>query len=114
MPKRIIIAGGNTHKAEEQALLGDEFECRTLKDYPNAPEVEKAATFAGNVQRRQSLIDWLKHHEDFAEGWVLADDSGQRWTHWMGHPASAAPAMPAAQLKATAPMKLTTPSCWPN
>ena len=79
MPKRIIIASGNTHKAEEiQALLGDEFECRTLKDYPNAPEVEEdAATFAGNaVKKALSLIDWLKHHEDFAEGWVLADDSG--------------------------------------
>ena len=23
-----------------------------------------------------SLVDWLKHHEDFNEGWVLADDSG--------------------------------------
>tara|TARA_Y100000589_G_scaffold90606_1_gene85194 strand:+ start:1208 stop:1834 length:627 start_codon:yes stop_codon:yes gene_type:complete len=79
MPKRIIIASGNTHKAEEiQTLLGDEFECRTLKDYPNAPEVEEdAATFAGNaVKKALSLIDWLKHHEDFAEGWVLADDSG--------------------------------------
>ena len=79
MPTRIIIASGNTHKAEEiQTLLGDDFECRTLKDYPNAPEVEEdAATFAGNaVKKALSLIDWLKHNEDFAEGWVLADDSG--------------------------------------
>ena len=79
MPTRIVIASGNTHKAEEiQTLLGDDFECRTLKDYPNAPEVEEdAATFAGNaVKKALSLIDWLKHNEDFAEGWVLADDSG--------------------------------------
>ena len=79
MPTRIVIASGNTHKAEEiQALLGDGFECRTLKDYPDAPEVEEdAATFAGNaVKKALSLVDWLKHNEDFAEGWVLADDSG--------------------------------------
>jgi len=79
MPTRIVIASGNTHKAEEiQALLGDDFECRTLKDYPDAPEVEEdAATFAGNaVKKALSLVDWLKHNEDFAEGWVLADDSG--------------------------------------
>ena len=79
MPTRIVIASGNTHKAEEiQALLGDDFECRTLKDYPDAPEVEEdAATFAGNaVKKTLSLVDWLKHNEDFAEGWVLADDSG--------------------------------------
>ena len=79
MPTRIVIASGNTHKAEEiQALLGDDFECRTLKDYPDAPEVEEdAATFAGNaVKKALSLVDWLKHHEDFTEGWVLADDSG--------------------------------------
>ena len=79
MPTRIVIASGNTHKAEEiHALLGHDFECRTLKDFPDAPEVEEdAATFAGNaVKKALSLIDWLKHHEDFAEGWVLADDSG--------------------------------------
>ena len=79
MPTRIVIASGNTHKAEEiQTLLGDDFECRTLKDYPNAPEVEEdAATFAGNaVKKALSLVDWLKHNEDFTEGWVLADDSG--------------------------------------
>ena len=79
MPTRIVIASGNTHKAEEiQALIGDGFECRTLKDYPDAPEVEEdAATFAGNaVKKALSLVDWLKHNEDFAEGWVLADDSG--------------------------------------
>ena len=79
MPTVIIIASGNAHKAEEiQALLGNGFECRTLKDYPAAPEVEEtAATFAGNaVKKALSLVDWLKHEEDFTDGWVLADDSG--------------------------------------
>ena len=79
MPTLIVIASGNAHKAEEiQALLGNGFECRTLKDYPAAPEVEEtAATFAGNaVKKALSLVNWLKHEEDFTEGWVLADDSG--------------------------------------
>ena len=79
MPTLMVIASGNAHKASEiQTLLGAAFECRMLKDYPDAPEVEEdAATFAGNaVKKALSLVDWLKHHEDFAEGWVLADDSG--------------------------------------
>ena len=79
MPKLIVIASGNAHKAEEiQVLLGNGFECRTLKDYPNAPEVdETATTFAGNaVKKALSLVDWLKHEEDLTDGWVLADDSG--------------------------------------
>ena len=79
MPTLIVIASGNAHKAMEiQTQLGIDFECRTLKDYPNAPDVEEdAATFAGNaVKKALSLVDCLKHHEDFTEGWVLADDSG--------------------------------------
>ena len=79
MPSLIVIASGNAHKAKEiQTQLGTDFECRTLKDYPDAPDVEEdAATFAGNaVKKALSLVDWLKHHEDFTEGWVLADDSG--------------------------------------
>ena len=79
MPTLIVIASGNAHKALEiQTLLGADFECRTLKDYPDAPDVEEdAATFAGNaVKKALSLVDCLKHHEDFTEGWVLADDSG--------------------------------------
>ena len=79
MPTLMVIASGNAHKASEiQTLLGADFECRTLKDYPDAPDVEEdAATFAGNaVKKALSLVDWLKHLEDFIEGWVLADDSG--------------------------------------
>ena len=79
MPTPVTIATTNAHKAEEiQALLGDGFACRTLNDFPGAPEVEEdAATFAGNaVKKALSLVSWLKQNEDFTEGWVLADDSG--------------------------------------
>ena len=79
MPTDIIIASANVHKAEEiQALLGPEFLCRTLRDFPDAPEVEEdAATFAGNaVKKALTLVNWLKQSEDHTEGWVLADDSG--------------------------------------
>ena len=79
MPTLIVIASGNAHKAKEiQTQLGTDFECRTIKEYLDAPDVEEdAATFAGNaVKKALSLVDWLKHHEDFTEGWVLADDSG--------------------------------------
>jgi len=79
LPTDIIIASANIHKAEEiQALLGPEFLCRTLRDFPDAPEVEEdAATFAGNaVKKALTLVNWLKQSEDHTEGWVLADDSG--------------------------------------
>ena len=79
MPTDIIIASENAHKAKEiQALLGPEFLCRTLRDFPDAPEVEEdAATFAGNaVKKALTLVNWLKQSEDHTEGWVLADDSG--------------------------------------
>ena len=79
MPTLIVIASANAHKAEEiQALLGPEFECRTLGDFPGAPEPEEdAATFAGNaVKKALSLVNWLKQNEDWLEGWILADDSG--------------------------------------
>ena len=79
MPTDIIIASANAHKAEEiQALLGPEFSCRTLRDFPDAPEVEEdAATFAGNaVKKALTLVNWLKQSEDHTLGWVLADDSG--------------------------------------
>ena len=71
MPTPVVIATGNTHKAEEiQALLGPDFVCRTLADFPEAPEVEEAALKA------LSLVNWLKQNEDWHKGWILADDSG--------------------------------------
>jgi XTP/dITP diphosphohydrolase len=79
LPTLIVIASANAHKTEEiQTLLGPEFECRTLGDFPGAPEPEEdAATFAGNaVKKALSLVNWLKQNEDWQEGWILADDSG--------------------------------------
>ena len=79
MPTPVVIATGNTHKAEEiQSLLGPDFVCRTLADFPDAPEVEETArTLAGNAALKAlSLVNWLKQNEDLHEGWVLADDSG--------------------------------------
>ena len=51
MPTPVVIATGNTHKAEEiQMLLGPDYACRTLADFPDAPEVEETArTLAGNA-----------------------------------------------------------------
>mgnify|MGYP000002804273 FL=1 len=79
MATPVVIATGNAHKAEEiQALLGPDFACRTLADFPDAPEVEETAnTLAGNAALKAlSLVNWLKQNEDWNEGWVLADDSG--------------------------------------
>ena len=79
MPTPVVIATGNTHKADEiQALLGPDFVCRTLADFPDAPEVEETArTLAGNAALKAlSLVNWLKQNEDWHKGWVLADDSG--------------------------------------
>jgi len=79
MPTPVVIATGNTHKAEEiQMLLGPDYACRTLADFPDAPEVEETArTLAGNAALKAlSHSNWLKQNEDWHDGWVLADDSG--------------------------------------
>lgn len=79
MPPQIVIASGNSHKAQEiQSLLGKEYTYLTLKDFPNAPEVkEDASSFAGNaVKKALSLVNWLKQNGTLSEGWILADDSG--------------------------------------
>ena len=79
MADQIVIASGNSHKAQEiQSLLGKEYTYLTLKDFPNAPEVkEDASSFAGNaVKKALSLVNWLKQNGALSEGWILADDSG--------------------------------------
>ena len=79
MAGQIVIASGNSHKAQEiQNLLGKEYPYLTLKDFPEAPEVkEDASSFAGNaVKKALSLVNWLKQNGAFSEGWILADDSG--------------------------------------
>lgn len=78
----LIIATRNQHKVDEiQAILGPEFRFMTLRDFPDAPEVEEdAPTFAGNASKKsRELALWLaKHNKGLSPGkcFVLADDSG--------------------------------------
>jgi XTP/dITP diphosphohydrolase len=93
----LIIATGNAHKVEEiQSILGDEFVCRSLREFPPAPKVvEDAGTFAGNATKKSvAIARWLAKDLDsqsclsgseFPERaprvaplnlFVLADDSG--------------------------------------
>jgi XTP/dITP diphosphohydrolase len=78
----ILIATRNAHKVREiQAILGRQFECRTLNDFPGAPKViEDADTFAGNASKKATeLACWIfgAHHSPLATcHFVLADDSG--------------------------------------
>jgi len=79
----ILIATRNAHKVSEiQAILGDQFKCLTLDDFPNAPKViEDADTFAGNAAKKAvELARWLSaaRHSSLVthHSFVLADDSG--------------------------------------
>jgi XTP/dITP diphosphohydrolase len=89
----LLIATRNSHKvAEIQAILGAQFRCLTLKEFPGAPEVvEDADTFAGNATKKAlELAKWLTttaiNHQQLAApkqsgggitiNFVLADDSG--------------------------------------
>ena len=79
MPTQVLIASNNPHKADEiQKLLGSDYLCLSLRDFPDAPPVvEDANTFAGNaVKKALSLVNWLKINNEKIEGWILADDSG--------------------------------------
>src|SRR5258708_3392740 len=79
----ILIATRNAHKVGEiQTILGAEFRCLTLKDFPGAPVVmEDADTFAGNATKKAvELAKWLAagslNHQLSTINFVLADDSG--------------------------------------
>src|SRR5215471_12610579 len=78
----LFIATRNAHKVGEiQAILGDDFRCLTLNDFPGAPKVvEDADTFAGNAAKKAvELAKWLAkipHSELRVPSFVLADDSG--------------------------------------
>ena len=79
----LLIATRNPHKVGEiRALLGENFRCLTLKDFPAAPEViEDAATFAGNATKKAvELAAWLAADSRFtfhdSRAFILADDSG--------------------------------------
>jgi XTP/dITP diphosphohydrolase len=88
----LLIATRNDHKvAEIRALLGGQFHCLTLKDFPSAPEViEDATTFAGNAAKKaNALAAWLtttgatsNSQPDF----ILADDSGLEVNALNGRP----------------------------
>lgn len=78
----LLIATRNAHKvAEIQAILGPDFRCLTLKEFPGAPAVvEDADTFAGNAAKKAvELARWLAANPPSAlrpPQFVLADDSG--------------------------------------
>ena len=87
----LLIATRNPHKVGEiQAILGAQFPCLTLNDFPAAPKViEDAGTFAGNAAKKAvELAQWLlgQHstcnsrspacQQHLTPKFVLADDSG--------------------------------------
>lgn len=81
--KTLLIATRNRHKVQEiQTILGADFRCLTLDDFPGAPGVvEDADTFAGNATKKAvTLAEWLARQVPLAgsqQDWlVLADDSG--------------------------------------
>jgi len=89
MPTQVLIASNNPHKADEiQKLLGSDYLCLSLRDFPDAPPVvEDANTFAGNaVKKALSLVNWLKINNGKIEGWILADDSGLEVDALKGEP----------------------------
>jgi len=74
----LLIATRNAHKVGEiQAILGAQFRCLTLKEFPDAPAViEDADTFAGNATKKAvALAQWLSEKQP-TPNFVLADDSG--------------------------------------
>jgi len=76
---RLLIATRNDHKvAEIQSMLGANFQCLTLRDYPTAPAVvEDATTFAGNANKKAlEITRWLSQQAGSSPDFVLADDSG--------------------------------------
>ena len=81
----LLIATRNAHKVGEiQAILGPQFQCLTLNDFPAAPRViEDAETFAGNaIKKAVALARWQAAEpatcnlQPATPKFVLADDSG--------------------------------------
>ena len=84
---RLLIATRNEHKVSEiRAILGMGFQCFSLKEFADPPEVvEDAGTFAGNATKKAvELAKWLSATTAVASEqsvrsedlFVLADDSG--------------------------------------
>jgi len=75
----LVLATRNRHKvAEIQVLLDGWVRCRSLHEFPDAPElIEDADTFAGNATAKAAqLAEWLAGQNSGSSLWVLADDSG--------------------------------------
>ncbi len=77
----LLLATRNLHKVQEiRAILGNAFQCLSLADFPNAPEVkEDALTFAGNATKKAvQLARWLAKGQASLPDpfYVVADDSG--------------------------------------
>jgi XTP/dITP diphosphohydrolase len=75
----IVLATNNAHKvAEIRAILREQFQFRTLADFPSAPKtVEDAPTFAGNATKKSvELAKYLSVGAYEPSTYVLADDSG--------------------------------------
>jgi XTP/dITP diphosphohydrolase len=75
----LYIATRNSHKVGEiRSILGSQFACHPLTDFPAAPVVtEDARTFAGNATKKAvSLANWLANSGTASSGFVVADDSG--------------------------------------
>jgi XTP/dITP diphosphohydrolase len=79
---KLLIATRNRHKVEEiQAILGVDFLCQTLAEFPEAPAViEDAPDFFGNAcKKARELARWIAAAEQNGGkslDYVLADDSG--------------------------------------
>jgi XTP/dITP diphosphohydrolase len=81
--RTLLIATRNMHKAcEIKEILTSDFNCLTLKEFPDAPEViEDAPTFIGNATKKAvALAKWAAMQGNKSPlvrpGFVLADDSG--------------------------------------
>lgn len=80
----LLIATRNAHKVVEiQTILGAQFHCLTLKEFPGAPAVsEDADTFAGNATKKAvELAKWFAANsklktQNLKLDFALADDSG--------------------------------------
>lgn len=81
----LVLATRNRHKAGEiRTILGENYQYRTLEDFPGAPGVvEDALTFGGNAAKKaMELARWLAagisnlKFEISNPAFVLADDSG--------------------------------------
>lgn len=87
-PILILVATRNRHKVTEiQALVGEDFDCRSLENFPDAPAVaEDGETFAENARcKAESFRHWLlaeaeRLHSRGIEiprnGYIIGEDSG--------------------------------------